>query len=90
MKTELNRRSLITGLISFVAAPAIVRAQSIMPVKLMAPEFQVPPVYFQDRMFWVTKDEPQIVQFSLRYANPEVMPFTFSGYELFADGGFER
>lgn len=29
----LNRRSLITGLISLVAAPAIVRAANIMPVK---------------------------------------------------------
>lgn len=28
-----NRRQLITGLISFVAAPAIVRASSLMPVK---------------------------------------------------------
>jgi len=31
----MNRRSLITGLISFVAAPAIVRASSLMPVKVM-------------------------------------------------------
>lgn len=31
----LNRRKLITGLISFVAAPAIVRASSLMPVKVM-------------------------------------------------------
>ncbi len=29
----LNRRGLITGLISFVAAPAIVRVSSLMPVK---------------------------------------------------------
>jgi hypothetical protein len=29
----LSRRSLITGLASFVCAPAIVRASSIMPVK---------------------------------------------------------
>lgn len=29
----LNRRGLITGLVSFVAAPAIVRAASLMPVK---------------------------------------------------------
>ena len=29
----INRRGLITGLISFVAAPAIVRATNIMPVK---------------------------------------------------------
>lgn len=32
---EPTRRGLITGLISFVAAPAIVRATSIMPVKAM-------------------------------------------------------
>lgn len=31
--TNLSRRSLITGLISFMAAPAIVRAASLMPVK---------------------------------------------------------
>ncbi len=34
----INRRSLITGLISFaVTAPAIVRADSLMPVKVMTP-----------------------------------------------------
>jgi hypothetical protein len=33
MNMTLNRRSLITGLISLVAAPAIVRAQNLMPVK---------------------------------------------------------
>ena len=31
----INRRSLITGLISFVAAPAIVRVESLMPVKVI-------------------------------------------------------
>lgn len=31
----INRRSLITDLISFVAAPAIVRASSLMPVKVV-------------------------------------------------------
>lgn len=31
--TAISRRSLITGLISFMAAPAIVRASSLMPVK---------------------------------------------------------
>ena len=31
----ISRRSLITGLISLVAAPAIVRAGSLMPVKQM-------------------------------------------------------
>jgi hypothetical protein len=33
----LDRRSLITGLISLVVAPAIVRAGSLMPVKAMEP-----------------------------------------------------
>lgn len=32
---ETSRRSLLTGLIAFVAAPAIVRAGSLMPVKQM-------------------------------------------------------
>lgn len=30
-----SRRSFITGLIAFAAAPAIVRAESLMPVKVM-------------------------------------------------------
>jgi hypothetical protein len=33
----LSRRSLITGLASFVCAPAIVRCTSLMPVKAWAP-----------------------------------------------------
>lgn len=41
---DLNRRSLIKGLVSFaVAAPAIVRAESLMPVKaLILPERPYP------------------------------------------------
>lgn len=33
----INRRGLITGLISLAAAPAIVRATSLMPVKVIKP-----------------------------------------------------
>ena len=33
----INRRSLITGLVSLIAAPTIVRVSSLMPVKLMEP-----------------------------------------------------
>lgn len=33
----LERRQFITGLISLVAAPAIIRAGSLMPVKVMEP-----------------------------------------------------
>jgi len=35
MGNNINRRSLITGLISFVAAPAIVRVESLMPMKVV-------------------------------------------------------
>jgi hypothetical protein len=39
---EPSRRGFITGLISFaVTAPAIVRATSLMPVKLMEPELTI-------------------------------------------------
>jgi hypothetical protein len=41
----LTRRSIVAGgLISFVAAPAIVRAGSLMPVKQMLPRGDVPHV----------------------------------------------
>jgi hypothetical protein len=40
----LSRRSLITGLVSFVAAPAIVRASSLMPVKA----YEIP----VEEIFW--------------------------------------
>jgi hypothetical protein len=47
----LNRRSLITGLISLVAAPAIVRPTSIMPIKsLILPDeiVAISPVMWED------------------------------------------
>jgi hypothetical protein len=37
--TRLTRRSFFTGLALLIAAPAIVRATSIMPVKAFRPEF---------------------------------------------------
>ncbi len=36
---QIERRSLITGLISLIAAPAIVRATSLMPVKVFDPVY---------------------------------------------------
>jgi hypothetical protein len=43
---ELSRRGLITGLICLMAAPAIVRAASLMPVKAM-------PVYTDLERLWL-------------------------------------
>lgn len=52
----LARRSFITGLISLVAAPAIIRAGSLMPVKVMVEPIWTKAVIFQDDMFWVRND----------------------------------
>lgn len=48
---SLSRRSLITGLVSLVAAPAIVRASSLMPVKAM------PPANWLDQAYSLTKTQ---------------------------------
>jgi hypothetical protein len=71
--THLSRRSLITGLISLAAAPAIVRAASLMPVKQMIEQpigfingipiyedYKGPVLYFQERFFWTSKINPQL------------------------------
>lgn len=50
---NLSRRGLITGLISFVAAPAIVRAASLMPVKALKPtrlSLNGVEIYFDDEV----------------------------------------
>lgn len=52
----MNRRELITGLISLVAAPAIVRAGSLMPVKQMLSDPLARAVVFQERIFWISGD----------------------------------
>lgn len=38
-----SRRAFVTGLISLVAAPAIIRVESLMPIKQMAPAILLPP-----------------------------------------------
>ncbi len=43
-----NRRQLITGLISFIAAPAIVRAGSLMPVKAIKDDSLVGGTWFRE------------------------------------------
>lgn len=55
----INRRSLITGLFSLVAAPAIVRVSSIMPVRSLPHEFEV-------LLYGMNTSEP----FSAEYFHP--------------------
>ena len=52
---EPNRRGFITGLISLVAAPAIVRVSSLMPVRQMIePEFGVDWEKYTSTFIWRT------------------------------------
>ena len=48
----IERRKLLTGLIAFVAAPAIVRASSLMPVKQMLIT-KAPPPTDLDSIEWI-------------------------------------
>lgn len=59
---NFNRRKLITGLVSFLAAPAIVRASSLMPIKVISNDIlgPIPPygkvMYYQDVLFYITDE----------------------------------
>ncbi len=67
--TSLSRRGLIAGLISLVAAPAIVRAGSLMPVKQMVivsfdPAYEydqatipIKTIYWQGYGMWITGND---------------------------------
>lgn len=63
----LSRRSLITGLISFaVTAPAIVRASSLMPVKVIKNEFEFIPVVirYPAKCFYFINGGGELIRFS--------------------------
>lgn len=60
------RRNLITGLISFIAAPAIIKASSLMPVKVMElyPQIAfdtlidrlIAPINVDCKLYWIDND----------------------------------
>ena len=66
-----SRRSFITGLAALVAAPAIVRVASLMPVRGI-----VMPITYQGVL--LEFDQPHT--FTVLYSNPEYMPVYFSGF----------
>lgn len=56
---NLSRRSLLTGFAGLLAAPAIVRASSLMPIKVFtAPVVDEPFVYDSPNYvgYWIMKD----------------------------------
>jgi hypothetical protein len=76
----INRRGLITGLVSFVTTPAIVKVSSLMPVKVMDsfnPEevltrllapYCGPTIFNQFRLFWIN-GRNEIVQMPIEDSN---------------------
>jgi hypothetical protein len=54
---DINRRSLITGLVSFIAAPAIIRATSLMPINAgLVPDSG----RWSVRLFWAEVDTTRL------------------------------
>lgn len=52
----MNRRGFLTGALGFLAAPAIVRASSLMPVSAQPIMVQLPPMLFaynEPKTYWV-------------------------------------
>jgi hypothetical protein len=77
----LSRRSFVTGLISLVAAPAIVRAGSLMPVKAEPEDIYK---LLAERI----RDCERVMQENIQtivYGNADYMPVIFNGVELFFD-----
>ena len=63
-----TRRSFITGLVSFVAAPAIVRSGSLMPVKVMIEPIEPygvgPMMSILDDIYWMRAEVDRITGIS--------------------------
>lgn len=55
----MNRRGFLTGALGFLAAPAIVRASSLMPVKAMPIMVETQPLIFvsDERAIWIAWSE---------------------------------
>lgn len=81
----IDRRKLITGLISFVAAPAIVRAESLMKVKALNPSI----LRISDYKFiGVDYGLHDFVQYGLMWYDPvecKMMHSTMSPEEFWKD-----
>ena len=78
MALDLSRRSFFVGAVtSLIAAPAIVRAASLMPIKAFDNIFKVDTSYFEsyigpelrgfvfhDRISWINGDEQQVIEYA--------------------------
>lgn len=53
---SLSRRGLLTGLGAIIAAPAIVRAASLMPVRGIVMDVPRADYYHLDAIYWISGD----------------------------------
>lgn len=72
---ELPRRRFITGLASLIAAPAVVRATSIMPVREWKVSDSVP-VMLGKAEYWYLDAGPDLDEVMLRSALMQLHSFT--------------
>lgn len=80
MAELLTRRGMFAGLAALIAAPAIVRAASLMPIRALAPEL---PPGWQVLGIW---DGSKIirVQYVVTFVTPEPVPARLIGVEAAA------
>jgi hypothetical protein len=78
---ETSRRSLITGLVSLLAAPAIVRVGSLMSVRVMKEDLLVQELskrrgpldeYILDTLYETGRDEVSMLLFGALYGGREL------------------
>ena len=77
----LTRRSILTGLTASFAAPAIVRASSLMPIRARIFD----PFYLDSRVSRYLWDLGMRIHGAVVYGNPEWSPMRFTGLEPFFD-----
>lgn len=77
----IQRRAFLTGLASLLAAPAIVKASSLMPVKaIREPTNEEMMALLKQRMdeaYQVTRESMA----RILYGNPDFVPQRFTGFE---------
>jgi hypothetical protein len=85
---SLNRRGLITGLIAFAAAPAIVRAESLMKVKAY-----VDPAELSATLINKIYQNSQYGKFAeyayIYFEDGELKRKSISAYEFYKDGEWQ-
>lgn len=83
---SVSRRGFLAGLTAAIAAPAIVKATSLMPIKVVKPTMQDLVVYGRSPAMDALpsleflEGMSQRMAMTLFYGNPDATPLEFSGF----------